>query len=108
LLFVNGVKRATDTSGIAFPSNTLNKWVNIAGTLSLGATTSTIKGYVNGISVGSTTIAKNPYNGDGQIIVGSNAGTYNVGQVLVSNNVTDIDDNVIYQNYYATKQYFGY
>jgi len=89
-------------------SNTLNQWVNIAGTLILGTTTSTITGYVNGVSVGSTTLAKNPYNGNGQIIVGSNAGTYRVGQVLVSPNNDDVNGTVIYQNYYATKQYFGY
>lgn len=90
-------------------SNTLNQWVNIAGTLTLGASNTTIKGYVNGVSVGSTTIVNVlPYVGNTNIVVKSTAGTYNIGQILVSNNSADINDSVIYQNYYATKQYFGY
>jgi hypothetical protein len=89
-------------------TNTLNKWVNIAGTLSLGSSVSTIKGYVNGVSVGATNLeGRFVFEGNTNMIIGPN-GPYRIGQILVSNNVANINDSVIYQNYFTTKQYFGY
>jgi hypothetical protein len=86
-------------------NNTLNQWVNIAVTTG----TTSFNGYVNGVKVGTTTFGSSaPYNGSQRILVGSDGGTYNVGQILVSTNTADAFDDVIYNNYFATKQYFGY
>jgi hypothetical protein len=91
---------------LGFAANdTLNQWVNIAVT----AGTTSFTAYVNGLFVGTTTFGSSaPYNGSQRILVGSSGGTFKIGQVLVSPNIADFDSNVIYQNYYATKLYFGY
>jgi hypothetical protein len=91
-------------------TNTLNQWVNIAAFIVGVTTTSTVQAYVNGVSVGSNTFSPRKfYQGNNNIVVGSSGGTFKVGQVLVSNNIADIaNDTRVYQNYYATKQYFGY
>jgi hypothetical protein len=91
---------------LGFAANdTLNQWVNIAVTTG----TTSFNGYVNGVKVGTTTFGSSaPYNGSQRILVGSDGGTFKVGQVLVSPNTADAFDDVIYNNYFATKQYFGY
>lgn len=84
-------------------SNTLNQWVNIAATVNGNV----LKGYVNGVNVGFSNTFNVFYTGTQQLLIPT---VYpgNIAQVLVSNNVADLNDDVIYNNYFATKQYFGY